>query len=71
MSRSILTHFYFYTGSITGRLTHISCDVQLCLVSDKVVLEKLTVKDIGHLKSRITGLGSVLNFIVSRVSTQN
>jgi hypothetical protein len=56
-------------GSITGSLTHIICDIQLCLVpgSDSVVLEKLVVKDIGHLKARITGLGSVLNFIVSHV----
>ncbi len=57
-------------GTISGSLTHITCDVQLCFIpgTDTVTLEKLVVKDIGGLKARITGLGSVLNFIVSHVS---
>lgn len=56
-------------GTIAGSLSHITCDVQLCFVpgSETVTLEKLVVKDIGSLKAKITGLGSVLNFIVSHV----
>lgn len=58
-------------GTIVGSLTHITCDVQLCFIpgSDTVTLEKLVVKDIGGLKAKITGLGTVLNFIVSHVSS--
>lgn len=58
-------------GTVAGSLTHITCDVQLCFVpgSETVTLEKLVVTDIGSLKARITGLGSVLNFIVSHVMT--
>jgi len=57
-------------GTLHGSVTHITCDVQLCLVpgSEIVVLEKLKVKDIGNLKAKFTGLGSMMNFLVSQVS---
>lgn len=56
-------------GSVSGSLTHVVAHVTLNIQpgTEKVTLKELTVHEIGHLKAKITGLGSILNFLISRV----